>query len=75
VTTSGAQQRFIKPHCPWTNGKVKRFNRMLQAEWTYGDVISSAEGTQALDPWLNFYNTERIQTGIESTQLNPMSPT
>ena len=29
VTTLGAQQRFIKPHCPWTNGKVERFNRTL----------------------------------------------
>ncbi|TFC96400.1 transposase [Cryobacterium sinapicolor] len=25
----GAEQRFIKPHCPWTNGKVERVNRTL----------------------------------------------
>ncbi|TFD68569.1 transposase [Cryobacterium gelidum] len=38
VTTLGAQQRFIKPHCPLTNGKVERFNRTLQAEWAYRQV-------------------------------------
>lgn len=29
------RQKFIKPHCPWQNGKVERFNRTLQAEWAY----------------------------------------
>lgn len=24
VADIGAEQRFIKPHCPWTNGKVER---------------------------------------------------
>jgi transposase InsO family protein len=32
VADIGAEQRFIKPHCPWTNGKVERFNRTLQTE-------------------------------------------
>ena len=26
VTQLGAVQRFIKPHCPWTNGKVERLS-------------------------------------------------
>lgn len=25
----GIQQKYIKPHCPWQNGKVERFNRTL----------------------------------------------
>ena len=25
----GARQMFIKPHCPWQNGKVERLNRTL----------------------------------------------
>ncbi len=28
----GAKQVFIKPHCPWQNGKVERLNRTLQTE-------------------------------------------
>ena len=28
----GIAQIFIRPHCPWTNGKVERFNRTLQTE-------------------------------------------
>jgi transposase InsO family protein len=27
-----ARQVFIKPHCPWQNGKVERPNRTLQTE-------------------------------------------
>jgi len=26
------KQKFIKPHCPWQNGKVERFKRTLAAE-------------------------------------------
>lgn len=28
----GARQKFIKPHCPWQNGKVERLNRTLATE-------------------------------------------
>lgn len=31
----GTRQIVIKPHCPWTNGKVERFNRTLRTEWAY----------------------------------------
>ena len=31
----GAAHKFIRPHCPWQNGKVERFNRTLQTEWAY----------------------------------------
>jgi transposase InsO family protein len=33
VAQLGAKHKFIKPHCPWQNGKVERFNRTLQIEW------------------------------------------
>jgi transposase InsO family protein len=68
VTAIGAEQRFIKPHCPWTNGKVERFNRTLQIEWAYRHPFTSnAERAAALAPWLEHYNHDRIHTGIGTT--------
>ena len=65
VATLGARQLFIKPHCPWQNGKVERFNRTLQAEWAYRQPFTSnAERAQALDPWLHHYNNDRNHHGI-----------
>lgn len=59
-TTHGIQQKFIKPHCPWQNGKVERFNRTLQTEWAYRQAfISNDDRTTALAPWLEHYNNER----------------
>src|SRR5699024_3599918 len=29
IADLGARHVFIKPHCPWQNGKVERFNRTL----------------------------------------------
>jgi transposase InsO family protein len=76
VAQIGAVQRFIKPHCPWTNGKIERLNRTLATEWAYRQVFTSnAERAAALDPWLNYYNTERIHTGIGGTPINRVSPT
>ena len=49
---------LIKPHCPWQNGKVERFNRTLQTEWAYRQVFTTNdERTAALAPWLDYYNT------------------
>jgi transposase InsO family protein len=72
----GAVQRFIKPHCPWTNGKIERFNRTLATEWAYARAYTSnTDRAHALDPWLEHYNTERIHTGIGTTPINRVSPT
>jgi transposase InsO family protein len=60
-----AKHVFIRPHCPWQNGKVERYNRTLQAEWAYRQVfLSNAERTAALAPWLEFYNTDRRHSAI-----------
>lgn len=56
----GTQQRFIRPHCPWTNGKVERFNRTLQTEW----AASNTAREQAPAPWLQYYNTQRRHTAL-----------
>jgi transposase InsO family protein len=65
VSVLGAKQRFIKPHCPWQNGKVERFNRTLQVEWAYRQpFISNSARAAALDPWLEHYNTDRAHTAL-----------
>ena len=65
VTALGAKQRFIKPHCPWQNGKVERFNRTLQTEWAYRQPFTTNDArAEALAPWLAHYNTERNHDGI-----------
>jgi transposase InsO family protein len=76
VRDLGAVQKFIKPHCPWTNGKVERLNRTLATEWAYRQKYTSNQHrTDALAPWLEYYNTERIHTGIGTTPINRVSPT
>lgn len=75
VAQIGAEQRFIKPHCPWTNGKVERLNRTLATEWAYSEMFNSNQARHdALEPWLNHYNTERIHTGIGTTPIKRVSP-
>lgn len=61
----GARQKFIKPHCPWQNGKVERLNRTLAAEWAYRQVFTSnAERAAALAPWIEHYNTRRRHSAL-----------
>ena len=61
----GIQQIFIKPHCPWQNGKVERLNRTLQTEWAYRQVFTSnAHRAAALAPWLEHYNTQRRHSAL-----------
>lgn len=58
-------QKFIKPHCPWTNGKVERLNRTLTTEWAYArPFTSNAERRAALRAWLDYYNLDRAHLGI-----------
>jgi transposase InsO family protein len=66
------KQIFIKPHCPWQNGKVERLNRTLATEWAYRRAYTSnAERAAALAPWLEHYNTQRRHSAL--TGLPPTS--
>lgn len=59
-------QKFIRPHCPWTNGKVERLNRTLATEWAYSRPwTSNTARTEALPAWLDYYNLNRPHLGIE----------
>ncbi len=77
VAALGARQQFIKPHCPWQNGKVERFNRTLQTEWAYRQVFTSnTQRAQALQPWLEYYNTRRRHTALDGLPpISRLSPT
>jgi transposase InsO family protein len=62
----GIVQKFIKPHCPWQNGKVERLNRTLATEWAYRQVfLTNNDRAAALAPWLEHYNTERRHSALE----------
>jgi transposase InsO family protein len=59
------RQVFIRPHCPWQNGKVERLNRTLLTEWAYRQVFTdNAERAAALAPWLEYYNTQRRHSAL-----------
>ena len=61
----GIRQKFIRPHCPWQNGKVERLNRTLATEWAYRQAFTSNdERTAALAPWITHYNTERHHSSL-----------
>jgi transposase InsO family protein len=73
----GARQKFIKPHCPWQNGKVERLNRTLATEWAYRQVFTSnAERVAALAPWIEHYNTRRRHSALGGLPpISRLSPT
>jgi transposase InsO family protein len=65
VADLGARQKFIRPHCPWTNGKVERLNRTLATEWAYAQTYTSNNDRAAqLPTWLQYYNLTRPHLGI-----------
>lgn len=76
VAALGAHQLFIKPHCPWQNGKVERYNRTLATEWAYRRVFfSNDERSDALAPWLNHYNTQRRHSALGGLPPTSRLPT
>ena len=72
----GATHKFIRPHCPWQNGKVERFNRTLQTEWAYRQVFKSNDArSAALPDFLHRYNHRRRHHALgghpPNTRLSP----
>ena len=65
INLIGARHKTIKPHCPWQNGKVERFNRTLQVEWAYHQIyLDNDHRSAALAPWLDYYNNRRSHTAL-----------
>lgn len=77
LATFSIKHLLIRPHCPWQNGKVERFNRTLQTEWAYRSVFeSNTQRTDALAPWLEDYNTRRRHTALGGLPpISRLSPT
>ena len=77
ITTLGAKHKFIKPHCPWQNGKVERYNRTLATEWAYRQVyLTNTDRATALAPWLEHYNTARRHNALAGLPpISRLSPT
>ncbi len=77
ITALGARQKFIRPHCPWQNGKVERLNRTLATEWAYRQAFTSnAERAAALAPWIEHYNTQRRHSALGGlSPISRLSPT
>ena len=73
----GAAHLTIRPHCPWQNGKVERFNRTLQIEWAYRQVFTSnTQRAQVLPSWLDYYNHRRRHSSLGGLPpINRLSPT
>lgn len=71
------KHRFIRPHCPWTNGKVERFNRTMQKEWAYRRAYAGNRyRTAALPRWLTIYNNQRPHAAAEGRPpISRLSPT
>jgi transposase InsO family protein len=69
--------KFIKPHCPWQNGKVERFNRTLASEWAYRQVFTSNTArSMALPDFLDYYNHRRRHSALGGQPpIGRLSPT
>ena len=65
IVAHGISQKFIRPHCPWQNGKVERLNRTQLAEWAYRQAfLTNDDRSAALAPWLEHYNTRRRHSAL-----------
>jgi transposase InsO family protein len=73
----GITHKLIRPHCPWQNGKVERFNRTLQTEWAYRQVFTTNDDrAAALAPWLDNYNHRRRHSALGGLPpISRLSPT
>ena len=77
INSLNAKHLRIRPHCPWQNGKVERFNRTLQTEWAYRQVFTSNnQRSTALQPWLEYYNHRRRHHALGGLPpISRLSPT
>jgi len=65
ATRAGVRLTRTRPYRPQTNGKAERFIQTLIRRWAYATPYSSSwRRTQALRPWLRYYNLERPHAAL-----------
>ena len=62
----GIKVKFTKPYRPQTNGKAERFIQTMLREWAYvATYQTSRQRTDALRPWLRYYNLHRPHMALD----------
>lgn len=63
---NGISHKRTRPYRPQTNGKVERFNRVLNEEWAYARAYTSeTERVAAFPDFLHTYNHHRAHTALK----------
>ena len=66
LSDNGIAHKRTRPYRPQTNGKVERFNRILQEEWAYARPYrSETERVAAFPAFLHTYNHHRGHTALK----------
>lgn len=64
---NGIEHLLTQPRSPTTTGKIERFHRSLRAEFLseHGVFKDVKTAQQALDEWVQYYNTARPRQAID----------
>jgi transposase InsO family protein len=63
---NGIEHLLTQPRSPTTTGKIERFHRTLRTEFDTTQVFRTIKlAQQALDEWVEHYNTEREHSSID----------
>jgi transposase InsO family protein len=63
---NGIEHLLTAPRSPTTTGKIERFHRTMRAEFDTGRVFSSLRAAQqALDEWVDYYNSQRPHQSLD----------
>src|SRR6202158_5144231 len=63
---NGVDHILTQPRSPTTTGKIERFHRTLRIEFNTRQVFRNLKTAQeALDEWVNYYNTQRPHQALE----------
>ena len=66
LADAGITHKRTRPYRPQTNGKVERFNRILQEEWAYTKAYSSeTERRACYQDFIEHYNHHRPHTALK----------